>query len=65
MLRKCRGAEWDPTADQFKEVHMRCEILAWSRRQLEGYRPHDPYEGPQDLDLTGIKSEVEARTTRP
>ncbi|KAJ2493341.1 hypothetical protein IWW37_000625 [Coemansia sp. RSA 2050] len=54
MLRKCRGAEWHPMADGFEEVHMRCEVLAWSRRRLEGYRPHDPYSRPHDMDLTGI-----------
>ncbi|KAJ2068020.1 hypothetical protein GGH13_005074 [Coemansia sp. S155-1] len=56
MLKKCRGAGWDPMADQFEEVHMRCEVHAWSRRQLEGYRPHDPYNCPCDMDLTGINS---------
>ncbi|KAJ2814051.1 hypothetical protein H4S07_000160, partial [Coemansia furcata] len=57
MLRKCRGPGWDPMADHFEEVHMRCEVHAWSRRQLEGYRPHDPYNCPYDLDLTGINSQ--------
>ncbi|KAJ2757080.1 hypothetical protein GGI19_000321 [Coemansia pectinata] len=56
MLRKCRGADWDPMADHFEEVHMRCEVRAWSRRQLEGYRPHDPYNCPHDMDLTGINN---------
>ncbi|KAI8325069.1 hypothetical protein GQ54DRAFT_302136 [Martensiomyces pterosporus] len=53
MLRRCRPPGWDPMDDQFEEVHMRCEILAWHRGQLEGYRDSDPYESPYDLDLTG------------
>ncbi|KAJ2746353.1 hypothetical protein GGI20_001413 [Coemansia sp. BCRC 34301] len=61
MLRKCRGAEWDPMADQFEEVHMRCEVLSWSRRQLEGYRPHDPHECLYDMDLTGTKNKSAAQ----
>ncbi|KAJ1999702.1 hypothetical protein H4R26_004953 [Coemansia thaxteri] len=54
MLRQCRGAEWDPLADQFEEVHMRCEVLAWYRRQSLGYRPQDPYKCPLDLCMTGL-----------
>ncbi|KAJ2684133.1 hypothetical protein IWW39_005088 [Coemansia spiralis] len=62
MLRKCRGAKWDPMADGFDEVHMRCEVLAWSRRRLEGYRPHDPYNRPHDMDLTGISHKAPAHS---
>ncbi|KAJ2662700.1 hypothetical protein IWW48_001758 [Coemansia sp. RSA 1200] len=56
MLRQCRGALWDPLDDGFEEVHMRCEILAWYRGALHGYRPTDPAKCPYDLDLTGFKS---------
>ncbi|KAJ2713943.1 hypothetical protein H4R19_001993 [Coemansia spiralis] len=53
MLRGCRGAAWDPLADGFEEVHLRCEIRAWYAGHCEGYRPQDPYSCPYDLDLTG------------
>ncbi|KAJ2519944.1 hypothetical protein GGI11_002429 [Coemansia sp. RSA 2049] len=56
MLRQCRGASWDPLHDGFEEVHMRCEILAWYKGVLHGYRPTDPAKCPYDLDLTGFKS---------
>ncbi|KAJ1861319.1 hypothetical protein H4R99_000218 [Coemansia sp. RSA 1722] len=55
MLRECRGPEWDPMADGFEEVHMRCEIRAWYRQESEGYRPEDKNSCPYDLDLTGYR----------
>ncbi|KAJ1960530.1 hypothetical protein GGI12_003748 [Dipsacomyces acuminosporus] len=55
MLKECKPAGWDPADDQFEEVHARCEILAWYRGQLEGYRAGDPYQCPYDMDLTGYK----------
>lgn len=56
MLQRCRGAKWDPMLDQFAEVHMRCEIGAWHKKTLEGYRAQDPYPDPFELDLTGYET---------
>ncbi|KAJ2725961.1 clathrin associated protein complex large subunit [Coemansia sp. Benny D115] len=53
ILKQCRGPDWDPLADGFKEVHERCEIWAWYYRKLEGYRVNDQFECPHDMDLTG------------
>ncbi|KAJ1667596.1 Myblike DNAbinding domain-containing protein [Coemansia sp. RSA 1646] len=56
MLRECRGPGWDPLADGFEEVHMRCEIMAWYKGVLVGYRPQDSHKCPYDLDLNGYQS---------
>ncbi|KAJ1797465.1 hypothetical protein LPJ59_003122, partial [Coemansia sp. RSA 2399] len=46
MLRECRGPQWDPLADGFEEVHMRCEIWAWYKGTMIGYRAQDPQKCP-------------------
>ncbi|KAJ2453716.1 hypothetical protein EV183_002015 [Coemansia sp. RSA 2336] len=51
MLSECRS-DWDPLADGFAEVHMRCEVYAWYWAKMEGYRPNDPYPCP--LDFTDV-----------
>ncbi|KAJ1733477.1 hypothetical protein LPJ61_001540 [Coemansia biformis] len=53
MLRECRGPSWDPLADDFEEVHHRCEIRAWTIGRFQGYRPQDPYPCPFDPDIPG------------
>ncbi|KAJ1951482.1 hypothetical protein EC988_004032 [Linderina pennispora] len=58
MLRKCRP-HFDPLDDNMHEVHMRCEVLAWYRGQMEGYR--DPAKRPDDMDLTGLRALRAAR----
>ncbi|KAI9504865.1 hypothetical protein BX070DRAFT_233045 [Coemansia spiralis] len=53
LLIKQRGSDWDPTGDQFEEIHRLCEIKAWRNRQFKGYRIRDGYEPPANLDLNG------------
>ncbi|KAJ2613199.1 hypothetical protein H4S08_002345 [Coemansia sp. RSA 1365] len=58
MLKECRGPSWDPLADGFEEVHLRCEINTWYSGISEGYRIEDGYTCPYDLDLTGYRKWV-------
>ncbi|KAI9504366.1 hypothetical protein BX070DRAFT_223916 [Coemansia spiralis] len=53
LLRKRKKPSWDPTDDQFEEVHRLCEIKAWRARRLTGYRIKDGYIPPADLNLNG------------
>ncbi|KAJ2776314.1 hypothetical protein H4R18_005738 [Coemansia javaensis] len=60
MLRGCRGPDWDPLADDFEEVHYRCEIRAWYMARIVGYRPQDPYECPFDMGHRGHSQKTPA-----
>ncbi|KAI9502427.1 hypothetical protein BX070DRAFT_226146 [Coemansia spiralis] len=53
LLKNQKEAGWDPTDDQFEEVHKLCEIRSWRHRLLKGYRIQDGYKAPDDLNLEG------------